>query len=72
VGRGATPKSVWADRLRFDIIRWQTARLAPRKYCERLVAAGIAAEPADEGLTVIIKRFSDVTEEEEREADRYA
>jgi hypothetical protein len=37
VARAATPGSVWADRLRFDVIRWQTARLAPRKYLERLV-----------------------------------
>lgn len=43
VALGATPKSVWADRLRFDTIRWMTARLAPRKYCERIVSAVEAA-----------------------------
>ncbi len=70
VGLAATPKTVSADRLRFDIIRWQTARLAPRKYCERLVVTRDGKD-ADEGqgLTVIVKRFSDVTADDEREAD---
>ncbi|HEY0649911.1 hypothetical protein [Phenylobacterium sp.] len=39
---------VAAARLQFDVIRWQTARLAPRKYLERLVAAEAkAADGAD-------------------------
>jgi len=72
----ATPATVWADRLRFDTIRWMTARMAPKKYCERIVVeAGIAARRAEEDdwerqpMTVIVKRFSDVTPEEEAEAD---
>ncbi|MBS0364056.1 MAG: hypothetical protein JSR98_22000 [Proteobacteria bacterium] len=73
VALGATPKSVWADRLRFDTIRWMTARLAPKKYCEPVVlaraAAEIRAEEAEargegEGLTVIVKRHTDITPEE--------
>jgi hypothetical protein len=73
VALGATPKSVWADRLRFDTIRWMTARLAPKKYCEPILlaraAAEIRAEEAEargdgEGLTVIVKKFSDITPEE--------
>lgn len=35
---------VAAARLQFDVIRWQTARLAPRKYLERLVASEAKAE----------------------------
>lgn len=31
-------------RLQFDVIRWQTARLAPREYLERMVAAEAKAE----------------------------
>jgi hypothetical protein len=30
------PGTVWADRLRFEIIRWQVARSAPRKYVETM------------------------------------
>jgi len=30
------PGTVWADRLRFDIIRWQVARTAARKYVETM------------------------------------
>jgi hypothetical protein len=54
-----------------------TARMAPKKYCERLVIdAGIAerreaeAEASGErGMTVIVKRFTEVTAEDEAEAD---
>lgn len=51
-----------------------TTRMAPKKYCERLVVdAGIAErraqdDPERQGLTVIVKRFSDVTPEEEEAA----
>jgi hypothetical protein len=78
VALGATPKSVWADRLRFDTIRWMAARMAPRKYCERViveqeVAARMAEEAEAAGLggdtLVIVKRWSDVTPEEEAEAE---
>jgi Bacteriophage Sf6, terminase small subunit-like len=81
VGLETTPHSVWVGRLRFDIIRWQTARLAPRKYCERIVVlqgvqalAAEAAEAAGDGpggMTVIVKRFSDVTPEEIAEAEAF-
>jgi len=33
--------------LQFDIIRWQTARLAPRKYVEKLVVAQVKLEPPE-------------------------
>jgi len=81
VAQAATPEGVWVSRLQFDVIRWQTARLAPRKYCERLVilegSAALAAEAAEAagtagGMTVIVKRFSDVTPEEVAEAEAYA
>ena len=48
VALGSTHATVWSDRLRFDVIRWQTARVAPKKYCERLVVeAEVAALRAD-------------------------
>jgi len=75
VAQAATPGSVWVSRLQFDIIRWQTARLAPHKYCERLlVDAAISARRAEEDplrqpMQVVVKRFTDVTPEDEAEAD---
>jgi len=59
----------------FDVIRWATARMAPKKYCERvIVEAAIAEREAEEDprrqpLQVIVKRFSDVTPEEQAEAE---
>lgn len=47
VALATTPEWVWADRLKFDTIRWLTARLAPRKYVERLVVAQVQAEAAE-------------------------
>ena len=78
VALGSTHASVWSDRLRFDTIRWMTARMAPKKYCERLVVdAEVSARRAEEAasdplrapMTVIVKRFCDVTPEDEAAAD---
>lgn len=75
IALAAQPGNVWVARLRFDITRWMTARMAPHKYCERLVVdAGIAERKAEEdgsnqGLTVIVKRFSDITPEEKAAAE---
>jgi hypothetical protein len=44
VALATTPATVWVGRLQFDVIRWQAARLAPRKYCEPLVAAAVYGE----------------------------
>ena len=80
VAQAATPKGVWVSRLQFDVIRWQTAILAPRKYCERLVVVqgqvAVAAEAAEAAgasgpMTVIVKRFSDVTDAEVAEAEAH-
>lgn len=40
----ATKDTVPVARLRFDVTRWQAARLAPKKYLDRLVAAEELAE----------------------------
>ncbi len=50
VALAATPGTVWVARLQFDVIRWQAARLAPRKYCEPLVVAKMQVEPPPEAL----------------------
>ncbi|MFL5297397.1 MAG: hypothetical protein ACJ798_13530 [Phenylobacterium sp.] len=74
VALAATPGDVWVSRLRFDGLRWMAGMLAPRKYLPRVVAEAAIAEaraetdPARQGLTVIVKRFSDVTPEEEEAA----
>lgn len=44
VAREATRETVPMARLKFDVTRWQAARLAPRKYLDRLVAAEELAE----------------------------
>ena len=74
VAMAATPRSVHADRLRFDAIRWQAARLAPRKYDPRVVLAETVHRLKTEAeapgnFTVILKRYCDVTEEELRRSD---
>jgi hypothetical protein len=44
VALGATKETVPVARLQFDVIRWQSAKLAPKKYLDRLVAAEELAE----------------------------
>ncbi|WP_372785133.1 hypothetical protein [Phenylobacterium sp.] len=65
VALGSTHETVWSDRLAFDTIRWMTARMAPKKYCERLVLdAEISARKAEAAglgqrrLTVQVVDFS--------------
>jgi len=48
VALGATRETVPVARLQFDVIRWQAARLAPKKYLERLVAAEARDEAAED------------------------
>ena len=75
VALGSTHKTEWSDRLRFDTIRWMSAQLAPKKYCERVVIdAQVSArkaqdDPRRQPMQVIVKRFCDVTPEDEAEAD---
>jgi transposase-like protein len=59
VAQASTHATVWSDRLRFDTIRWMTARMAPRKYCERLVIAAEIAqrETEPERLTIRMVDF---------------
>lgn len=70
LAREVTPGNVWACRFKFDLIRWQAPRLAPRKYCERLVAqdAGAVERP----MTVVVRQFTPAPDQtpEEREALR--
>jgi len=72
VGLGVTKETAWADRLHFDTLRWLTARLAPKKYCEKVMVVEAMRAPRDGeggGMTVILKRYSDITPEELARAD---
>jgi hypothetical protein len=70
VGLAATPATVWADRLRFDTLRWLTARLAPKKYNEKIMVVEAMRAPSEAGgMTVIVKRYSDITPEEYARAE---
>jgi hypothetical protein len=70
----ATPGTVWVARLRVETNFRMAARMKPRKYCERVVAEEAITQmraeddPERQGLTVIVKRFGDVTPEEEEAA----
>ncbi len=70
VALSATAGNVSARRLHFDIIRWQAARGAPDKYCERMLTEEIQSRA--QPMTVIVKRFTDHPDQtaEEREALR--
>lgn len=71
VALAATKDNVTASRLQFDVIRWQAARLAPKKYLERLVLAEeteaaraearvqarVAARPVKQEVVFHITRF---------------
>ena len=39
----ARPGTVWVDRLRFSVIRWQVARIGARKYVEEMPEAEMQA-----------------------------
>ncbi|MFC3071047.1 terminase small subunit-like protein [Phenylobacterium soli] len=66
----STHATVWSDRLRFAFIRWRAANLAPKKYAERVVVAETLRPPETaQGLTVIVKRYSEITPEEYARAE---
>src|SRR5437899_3013448 len=47
VALATRPGDVWVGRLQFDVIRWMTARMAPKKYCEKvMLEAELAARQA--------------------------
>lgn len=57
VARAATPATVAVARLNCDVIRWQAARLWPRRYG---YYAGEDDEPEDKGFQVVLRQFGDV------------
>jgi hypothetical protein len=52
VALASKPGTVWVDRLKFQVIRWQVARIMPRKYVEEMPEAEVrAAQLAREATT---------------------
>lgn len=70
VARAATPQTVAVARLTFDVLRWQAARLWPRRYgyyaAEDLDRDAAEAQPAPQPdpepqpFTVVIRQFGEV------------
>lgn len=58
VALAATKETVPLARLRFDVIRWQAARLAPKKYLERVLGAAETAELAGSGRQEVVFRVT--------------
>lgn len=59
VALSAHAGNVPARRLHFDVIRWQAARLAPNKYCERLVVHDAVNAEDTQPMTVVIRKFTE-------------
>ncbi|MFL5297627.1 MAG: hypothetical protein ACJ798_14695 [Phenylobacterium sp.] len=74
VAAAVTPQTAFATSVKLTQIRWMAGMLQPHRYLARVVAEGAIAraraeeDPERQGLTVIVKRFSDVTPEEEEAA----
>jgi hypothetical protein len=68
--QAATPGTVWVARLRVETNFRMASKMAPRKYCERVVAEAAIDAVRAEGdhergaLTVILKRANEITDEE--------
>ena len=69
VARAATPQTLGVARLTFDVLRWQAARLWPRRYgyyaAEDLDPAAPPQAPAEpkpknQPFTVVIRQFGEV------------
>ena len=67
-----TPETAYATRVKLEHLRWYAGKLAPRKYGALKTVEAEGLERADEparGMTVIVKRFCDITAEEQAAAD---
>ncbi|MFL5298501.1 MAG: hypothetical protein ACJ798_19150 [Phenylobacterium sp.] len=71
LAEAATPETAYLTHVRLMQLRWHVGKLAPKKYGLPVQMEGGADkdDPDRQGLTVIIKRFSDVTPEEQAAAD---
>jgi len=69
----ATPETANLTRVRLEHLRWYAAKLSPKKYgAPRQMEGGAGDEDerlAHQPMTVIVKRFSDVTPQDEAEHD---
>jgi hypothetical protein len=67
IAQEATEATVRVARLQFDVLRWQVACLAPKKYGRRQLEEDAAAE---QPLVVVIRRFSQDDDDLEAEIAR--
>jgi hypothetical protein len=68
-----TPATAFATRVKLEHLRWYAGKLAPKRY-GALKAVAVEDEDdarggRDGGMTVIVKRFCDITPEEQAAAD---
>jgi hypothetical protein len=68
-----TPQTAYATDVKLKHLRWYAGKLSPRKYGVLKAQAPEWVEAEDDGdrggMTVIVKRFCDITPEEQAEAD---
>jgi len=62
-GDKADNAKVQAVRLKIDTLKWFASKLAPRRFGDKLQLSGNAEEP----VTIRIIKYSDLTEDEERQ-----
>jgi len=73
LAKASRPGTVWVDRLRFAVIRWQVARLGARKYVEAMPegetrAAVRARKAADEAWQNVLQFGDDDGDDDGAEA----
>lgn len=64
IADASTPETVQVDRLRIDTRKWAMARLAPRKYGDRLAVGGSTDMPPIQTESKTVLDLSDLSMEE--------
>lgn len=59
-----TPETAYATHVKLGQLRWTAAALAPRRYGRIKPVEGEDAAASGTGLTVVLKRYSELTDEE--------
>ncbi len=59
IAKNATAENVHVARLQIDTIKWQTARLAPRKYGDKVALVGGDPESGDKPVQMDVSNLTD-------------
>lgn len=59
IAKNATAENVHVARLQIDTIKWQTARLAPRKYGDKVALVGGDPENGDKPVQMDVSNLTD-------------